>query len=557
MHREQEIGAAKGWHHQLENERRRSADLQAGDARAARPRWRGVSPRRGAVLRGDVGNVQTYVGGGVTWRSGRNLENGGVVPTTGWRMFVDVSAHAVVRNALLGGNIQTGSYYSVAAEPFVATRRDRRRVSSAAFPRELHARAPRPRVRRSARALTSTAQSRSPSRPDRWPLGHLRLRECSKATLRLSPAGDSRAPEVMVTVPSPVRGGYRRGVSFALRVALAAAIVWWLIRRAGWEEVVATLGRADPWLLVAAAIALCCESAAKSWNWGRLLDNLGSSSAGRRAELWHVYMVASLVGSVLPSTASTDAMRGLFAQRLFGGRPTAHAAAIIINNLLVWIAACSLGLVCMACCSRRTGCRPTSLWRPRCSWASSWPAWGCTSRSKYYRWLWLLALRRVLRRRWYFLRRAIRRLADALLIFERAHVQFAPRAVVALFAAISSALVFAGVARAVGVELPLVAWGVIVPLVSLCGLLPISIAGVGGAQAVHVLLLAPFGVECRASIRELSAVRAAQHYVHCRLRFRVMAVCACRPHAHAGSSSAHQPVAGEMTARRGRIARPS
>jgi len=35
-------------------------------------------------------------------------------------MFVDVSAHAVVRNALLGGNIQTGSYYAVVAEPFVA-----------------------------------------------------------------------------------------------------------------------------------------------------------------------------------------------------------------------------------------------------------------------------------------------------------------------------------------------------------------------------------------------------------------------------------------------------
>ena len=53
---------------------------------------------------------------------------------------------------------------------------------------------------------------------------------------------------------------------------------------------------------------------------------------------------------------------------------------------------------------------------------------------------------------------------------------------------------FAGAARAVGVELPLIAWGVIVPLVSLCGLLPISISGVGGAQAVHVLLLSPFGV---------------------------------------------------------------
>ena len=186
----------------------------------------------------------------------------------------------------------------------------------------------------------------------------------------------------MVTVPSPVRGGYRRGASFALRVALAAAIVWWLVRTAGWEEVVATLGRADPWFLVAAAIALCCEAAAKSRNWGRLLDNLGSSSAGRRAELWHVYMVASLVGSVLPSTASTDAMRGCLAQRLFGGRPTAHAAAIIINNLLVWIAACSLGLVCIGVLLRgRPVARPTRTWLPHCSWASSSPAWGCTSRS--------------------------------------------------------------------------------------------------------------------------------------------------------------------------------
>ncbi len=49
-----------------------------------------------------------------------------------------------------------------------------------------------------------------------------------------------------MTAPSPERGGYRRGASFALRVALAAAIVWWLVRTAGWEEVVATSGHADP-----------------------------------------------------------------------------------------------------------------------------------------------------------------------------------------------------------------------------------------------------------------------------------------------------------------------
>ena len=49
-------------------------------------------------------------------------------------------------------------------------------------------------------------------------------------------------------------------------------------------------------------------------------------------------------------------------------------------------------------------------------------------------------------------------------------------------------------AKAVGIEIPLAAWGVIVPLVSLSGFLPISISGFGGTQAVQVLLLATFGV---------------------------------------------------------------
>ena len=298
----------------------------------------------------------------------------------------------------------------------------------------------------------------------------------------------------MVKHPSSGRDGYRRGASIALRVALAGAIIWWLVRRAGWEEVVATLGHADLGFLVAATIALSCESVAKCWNWGRLLDHLGSSSAGRRAELWHVYMVASLVGSVLPSSASTDAMRGLLAQRLFGGRPTALAAAIIINNVLVWLVACSLGLVCMAVLFAQDQLPTYASLAAPLFLGVVVAGVGLHVALKYYRWLWVLALRRVLRRRWYFLRRSIRRLADALLIFERANVQFAPRAIVALLASISSALVFASVARAVGAELPLAAWGVIVPLVTLSGLLPISIAGVGGAQAVHVVLLAPFGV---------------------------------------------------------------
>src|SRR5262245_23533658 len=122
---------------------------------------------------------------------------------------------------------------------------------------------------------------------------------------------------------------YKRFVGFALRVGLAAAVVWWLVREAAWDEVISRVSHADPWFLLLAAGALSCECVAKVWNWGQLLHHLGCGTRGHMWRLGQVYMVASMAASVLPSTASTDAMRGLMAQRLFGGRPTAHAAAII------------------------------------------------------------------------------------------------------------------------------------------------------------------------------------------------------------------------------------
>jgi glycosyltransferase 2 family protein len=297
-------------------------------------------------------------------------------------------------------------------------------------------------------------------------------------------------------VSAPARGfdRYRRSIGFLLRLGGAAAVIAWLVREAGWDEIVATLGDADPRLLLAAAIAFTFECAVKILNWARLLNDLGCATARRLHRLVHVYLVASMIASVLPSTASTDAMRGLLAQRVFGGRPTSHAAAIIIGNLLVWIAACTIGLVCMAVLAAMDRRPSYDLLVVPLFVGVVAAGVGLQVALKYYRWLWLLALRRVLRRRWFFMRRAIRRLADALLIFERAHVRFTPRAAGAALAATLSALVFAAIAAAVGVDVPLVAWGVLVPLITLSGLLPISIAGLGGAQAVHVLLLAPFGV---------------------------------------------------------------
>ena len=121
---------------------------------------------------------------------------------------------------------------------------------------------------------------------------------------------------------------------------------------------------------------------------------------------------------------------------------------------------------------------------------------------KRYRWLLLLTLRPVGRRRWYALRRGVRRFIDALLVFERA--KFVARALVATAAAFFSASAFQAIALAVGVDLPVQVWCAVVPLFSLFGLLRSRFRVSSGAQAVHVFLLAGVAV----AVRRVFAVSA-------------------------------------------------
>ena len=55
-------------------------------------------------------------------------------------------------------------------------------------------------------------------------------------------------------------------------------------------------------------------------------------------------------------------------------------------------------------------------------------------------------------------------------------------------------MLFRSVGRALGVEVGLSTWFVVVPLVNLTMVLPISIGGVGVREGMMSLLLAPFGV---------------------------------------------------------------
>ncbi len=288
---------------------------------------------------------------------------------------------------------------------------------------------------------------------------------------------------------------WRARLGFVARLAIAIAVVGWVVHQAGLHALAETFRGASIPLLFCAFAALMLETVSKGWNWGRILDSLGYGIRGRQQlRLLRLYFVAGFMGSILPSTASTDALRTVMAQRTFGGRLSAYAASIVTQNGLAWIASCMVGLISVAVLLA-TNRAPTYVWLAAVLFAGVVGGGiGFYLVLKYYRGLLLWILKRVLRRRGWGLRRAIRRFADALLVFERAHVRFAPLAGMAMLAAVFSSLVFAFVAAALGIKLPVIVWGMILPLVSLLGLLPISIFGFGGAQVAHVFLLQPFGV---------------------------------------------------------------
>jgi hypothetical protein len=177
---------------------------------------------------------------------------------------------------------------------------------------------------------------------------------------------------------------------------------------------------------------------------------------------------------------------------MFGGRPSMHTACIVIQNVLGWVSACSLGLVCIGVLVAQGRAPAYALPAALVSGAVVATGLGLHLGLRRYRWLLLLMLRRLARRRWFALRRAARRFIDALLVFERANARFVPRG--------------ARRERPRRSFPPRLSWRSGSPSASICrcrcgapscpcspcsGCCRSRFRGFGGAQAVHVFLLAP------------------------------------------------------------------
>lgn len=66
----------------------------------------------------------------------------------------------------------------------------------------------------------------------------------------------------------------RKYIKFIVLFLLAAALLWWFARSLNWEEVKATLARANIWLLILAASCVCFGYLVRAFRWRTLLAPL-------------------------------------------------------------------------------------------------------------------------------------------------------------------------------------------------------------------------------------------------------------------------------------------
>ena len=278
-----------------------------------------------------------------------------------------------------------------------------------------------------------------------------------------------------------------------VRIVVALAIVAWLLTQAGLESVVNQLRRAQVLPVVFAFAAVAGDSGLRTFNWRQLLSAISPGQRIPFTRLLTSYLGAGLLGSFVPSTAGTDLLRAGMSHRSLGGHFASHAAAVLLQNAVTAVVACLLGLLGYAALGV-VGEIPMSLVPVAGVLAVIAVAAPAAYVILRLRRDLVLALFRRLGRRWFRLRRSMRRFFRAVMIFDRAKLSLSRVIAVAAAALVSQSLGYAFAGWALDTQLPFGAWLLLPSVVAIAGLLPASFLGFGATQAANSYVLAACGV---------------------------------------------------------------
>lgn len=279
-----------------------------------------------------------------------------------------------------------------------------------------------------------------------------------------------------------------------LRIVGAVAVVVWLFSKAGVERVEAHLLEADPRILALAALAALLEGCTRVLNWQQLLRSMHAVTSGY-LRLVSTYYYSALLGQFVPSTVGTDAIRVALSQRTFGGSHAIYAASLVVLNGVTLFAGAVVALAGIAVLSM-LGEMPDHLLVVvpiLLGLAICLPLLYSLLHAR--RDVLINALRRMRRKRWFGLRRGLRRFVDALLVFERAGGDFRIVLLTSTMVVLVQASMISLTGMAFGIDVPLAAWLALPTIIAVIGLLPLSVFGFGAQQGAVVLVLTSLGVE--------------------------------------------------------------
>ena len=290
---------------------------------------------------------------------------------------------------------------------------------------------------------------------------------------------------------SPPRSDHRRARiawTVVLRVAVSVALIYYLLQQVSLGEILAVLSRTlDHWLFLLIATALPLGGCFIGvFRWRILLGGIGAQPGV--LILLRALLVGTFFNQFLPSTIGGDAARSWWIKHSLGS-VTQSLTVVALDRLIGLVGFCAVGLVA-------AGLRPSLVRELPQFWivvvviaaiAGAVAALAHPAAAKVGRRLLSISVLEAARGKAALVYGGLAALGRA---WDRLIIAFL----------LSMALQFAIVVEyfmlsmALGMEVSLWAFSVLIPIVTLISLLPVSVNGIGLREAALAVLGAPFGI---------------------------------------------------------------
>lgn len=279
-----------------------------------------------------------------------------------------------------------------------------------------------------------------------------------------------------------------RRSKLAAKVVVSLGLLGWLVAEVGTHGIVRSLSAADLTLVAAAFLLMLADGVLRAWNWRLLLGARGASPPF--LEVLYSFYVGGFFGSFLPSSLGPDAARTVALSRRSGLRVASAASSVVMLNLVgLW--ALGFVLVCGVTALLVEGALPDAF-----LWLAAACAGGVALLPA------LLATRAPLPdvSPSSKLGKRVAEFARTLADYREAGWSLWPVFAIALVNQAAAVLVIFTVFTAGGIDVPIIYFLAIVPVVHVSRLVPATIAGFGAEQGVVVGLFHLADVEAAAAL---------------------------------------------------------